>query len=137
MYRPPDHILIIFGASGDLTRRKLIPALRELQKLDLLPEKFAVLGIGRTTYSDESFREMISEHLEDPGEIVPLLHYISMDPEKEDAYEGLGAKLASMVSKRQMPANYIFYLATPPKLYGSVPVHLSNAGLTSESEGEW
>jgi len=48
MYKPTDHILVIFGASGDLTRRKLIPALRELQKIDLLPDKFAVLGIGRS-----------------------------------------------------------------------------------------
>ena len=60
MYKAGDHILIIFGASGDLTRRKLIPALRELQKLDLLPERFAVLGIGRSSYDDQSFREMIS-----------------------------------------------------------------------------
>ena len=65
MYKPPEHILIIFGASGDLTRRKLIPALQELQKLDLLPEKFAVLGIGRTAFDDASYRDMIANHLDD------------------------------------------------------------------------
>ncbi|MCK4749466.1 MAG: glucose-6-phosphate dehydrogenase, partial [Bacteroidales bacterium] len=137
MFKPPDHILIIFGASGDLTRRKLIPALRELQKLDLLPERFAVLGIGRTNYDDGSFREMISQHLEDPGEMLPLLYYQSMDPEKRQGYDSLGERLAGMAASRQMAPNYIFYLATPPGLYGIVPLHLSATGLTSEAEGHW
>ena len=77
MHKADDHILIIFGASGDLTRRKLIPALRELQKLDLLPDKFAVLGIGRSPYDDLSYRKMISEHHEDLEVLLPLLHYHS------------------------------------------------------------
>ncbi len=137
MHKPPDHILIIFGASGDLTRRKLIPALKELQKLELLPEKFAVLGIGRSRYTDETYREMISKTLEDPGEMLPLLHYLSMDPEDEEAYPRLVEVLTAMSSERQIPPNYIFYLATPPKLYGTIPVNLSRIGLTTETEDTW
>ncbi|TFH26860.1 MAG: glucose-6-phosphate dehydrogenase, partial [Bacteroidia bacterium] len=56
MQKTEDHILVIFGASGDLTRRKLIPALAELLKLELLPDHFAVLGIGRSKYDDSSYR---------------------------------------------------------------------------------
>jgi glucose-6-phosphate 1-dehydrogenase len=137
MDRAPDHILVIFGASGDLTRRKLIPALRELQKLDLLPEKFAVLGIGRSKYDDSSFREMVYNHLEDPGEIGSLLYYHSMDPEDGNAYGNLASGLTEMTSSRQMPSNYIFYLATPPKLYGIIPQHLCSAGLTGEGDDRW
>ncbi len=137
MYKPPEHILIIFGASGDLTRRKLIPALRELEKLDLLPEKFAVLGIGRTAYDDASYRDMISNHLDDPGEMLSKLHYHSMDPEDKDSYVGLTARLAEMTTTLQTDPNFIFYLATPPGLYATVPIFLSEAGLTREEDGIW
>ncbi|MEN8230036.1 MAG: glucose-6-phosphate dehydrogenase [Bacteroidota bacterium] len=137
MYKPSDHILIIFGASGDLTRRKLIPALRELQKLGLLPDKFAVLGIGRSGYNDESYREMISKTLEDPGEMLPLLHYLSLDSEDGEAYPRLAEHLTKMSSSLHMAPNYIFYLATPPTLYGTIPMNLSRVGLTRETEDTW
>ncbi len=133
MYKPQDHILIIFGASGDLTRRKLIPALSELQKLGLLPEKFAVLGIGRSAYDDESYRELISKHLEEPGEILPMLHYLAMDPEDEKLYPKLVEYLNNLSSTLQIAPNYIFYLATPPSLYNIIPLNLSSLGLTDET----
>jgi glucose-6-phosphate 1-dehydrogenase len=65
MKKPEPHILVIFGASGDLTKRKLIPALFELYEQHLLPEKFAVLGVSRTELSDPEFREKMSEFLPD------------------------------------------------------------------------
>ena len=135
--RPPDHILVIFGASGDLTRRKLIPALRELQKIDLLPQRFAVLGIGRSNYTDLTYREMISSHLEDPGEILPLLYYLSMDPEDKNAYPKLAARLQELGSQREIAENIIFYLATPPSLYATIPLFLSSKGLLTESGDNW
>ena len=57
MERPDNCIVVIFGASGDLTKRKLIPALFELYRQKLLPEKFGVLGAGRSKFSDEEFRD--------------------------------------------------------------------------------
>jgi glucose-6-phosphate 1-dehydrogenase len=137
MYKPSNHILVIFGASGDLTRRKLIPALGELQKLKLLPEKFAVLGIGRSKYDNASFREMISTHLEDPGKILPLLHYHSMDTASEEAYKVLSDKLEALTAELQMDPSYLFYLATPPSLYVSIPRFLCKAGLTREEKGNF
>jgi glucose-6-phosphate 1-dehydrogenase len=137
MYRPADHILVIFGASGDLTRRKLLPAVRELQKLNLLPEKFAVLGIGRTRYTDASFREMIAGQMEDADPVLPLLHYLTLDPAKDDAYKKLRQELEQLRHEKGVPDNYIFYLATPPALYGTIPISLADAGLTAEEEGGW
>jgi glucose-6-phosphate 1-dehydrogenase len=137
MYRPSNHILVIFGASGDLTRRKLIPAIGELKTLDLLPERFAVLGIGRTAYTDQSFREMISGHLEGQSGLLDQLYYHTMDPEREDAYGGLLERLTRITEDVGTDPNYIFYLATPPKLYGIIPCNLARVDLVSERSGHW
>jgi len=135
MHKPSDHILIIFGASGDLTRRKLIPALRELQKLELLPDNFAVLGIGRSHYDDQSYRKMISSHHDDLDEMLPMLHYYSMDPDSAPAYEGLARRLEQLSQEHKIDPSYLFYLATPPSLYEIVPRLLAGAGLTMEKDG--
>jgi glucose-6-phosphate 1-dehydrogenase len=135
MFRPDDHILIIFGASGDLTRRKLIPALRELQKLKLLPDNFAVLGIGRSSYNDQSFREMISAYHKDMDEMLPLLFYQSLDPASTQAYDMLASRLEQLSQDQKIKPSYLFYLATPPSLYETVPRLLSSAGLTREEDG--
>jgi glucose-6-phosphate 1-dehydrogenase len=127
--------MIIFGASGDLTRRKLVPALGELQKQGLLPDRFAVLGVGRSKFDDTTFREMISSHLDEPGEIVPLLYYHSMDTASEGEYKLLAQRLNQLSLQLQVTPSYIFYLATPPSLYGTIPRLLSCAGLTQEAEG--
>jgi len=80
---------------------------------------------------------MISSHLEDPGEILPLLHYHSMDPEEKGAYDQLAKKLEDLSSGSGIAPNYIFYLATPPKLYGTIPLYLSGTGLLTEGEEIW
>jgi len=137
MQKTENHILVIFGASGDLTRRKLIPALAELKKLELLPDRFAVLGIGRSKYDDGSYREMISKHLEDRSGMLPLLHYHTMDPEDESSYSRLAERLEQLSNELQIAPNYIFYLATPPSLYGTIPRLLCEVGLTREGEDRW
>jgi glucose-6-phosphate 1-dehydrogenase len=137
MYKPDNHILVIFGASGDLTSRKLIPALAELEKLDLLPESFGVLGIGRTPYDDPSFREKVSEHLKGDRKILGRLHYLSMDPSKEENYLSLADRLGELSESIGTGSNYIFYLATPPSLYDKVPAHLHKQGLLEEDHGSW
>ncbi len=135
MYKPANHILVIFGASGDLTRRKLIPALGELQKLGLLPEKFAVLGVGRSKFDDTSYRKMISSHLEKDDAMLPLLYYQSMDTKSEEDFGVLAKRLDEMSSELQIDPSYLFYLATPPSLYETIPRLLSKVGLTTEREG--
>lgn len=135
MYKPSNHILVIFGASGDLTRRKLIPALAELQKLGLLPERFAVLGVGRSKFDTKTYREMISTHLENPDAMLPLLYYHSMDTQSEEEYVDLARLLEKMTADLQIEPSYLFYLATPPSLYEVIPKFLSGAGLTRERKG--
>jgi len=137
MDRTQDHTLVIFGASGDLTRRKLVPALRELQKTGFLPVRFAVLGVGRSEYSDDTYREFIASNMEDSEEILPLLHYLSMDPAQEKNYKILKERLTGLSASSGIPPNFIFYLATPPSLYETIPLFLSKVGLTSETEGNW
>src|SRR5262245_10300421 len=64
----PPSVMVIFGASGDLTRRKLVPALHNLRRSGLLPDQFAVLGVARQPFTDEDFRKRINEQLADSAE---------------------------------------------------------------------
>ncbi len=144
METPGNHILVIFGASGDLARRKLIPALYALHVNRLLPEKFAVLGIGRSAYDTGSFRNYMDESLEefsddfhDDQQFLEKLDYLSIDPSVEDSYPLLAQKLEEIREGHSIPENYIFYLATPPSLYDVIPGYLAKNGLTSEHDGTW
>ena len=144
MKEPEDHILIIFGASGDLTSRKLMPALYNLFKEGLLPKRFAVLGAGRSTFSDESFRGKmevsLNEHgsrMKNDGDFFERLYYISLDTEDPSKYRPLKDKLEDIAGVHQISENYIFYLATPPSLYEIIPEGLNYLGLNRENDGNW
>ena len=145
MAKPQDQILIIFGASGDLAKRKLIPALFELQKLKLLPEKFAVLGIGRSPYDDQSFRDRMEESIKDKAgaeiemvnTFISKLHYHPMDPQNPEEYSAFRQRLDAIAKSEEIQENYIFYLATPPKLYFIIPEQLKKMGLSNEGNNNW
>ncbi len=133
--------MIIFGASGDLTKRKLMPALYSLYRDKRLTGDFSILGIGRTMYFDESYRSYILEELQlfvkaDEQEtglmssFVSHLYYLSMDPAVEEGYLLLRQHLVKL-TRQAIPDNLLFYLATPPSLYGVVPLHLKSAGLNT------
>lgn len=147
-------IMVIFGASGDLTRRKLMPALYSLYTGGRLPEGFSILGIGRTGYTDETYREYMHdalaplsattapnpEYVRDASSSSSAsvrtgaeafcnhLHYLSIDPAQTEGYTLLAHRLQEF-SGEQEPDNLLFYLATPPSLYGVIPLHLKTAGL--------
>ena len=144
MSAPENHILVIFGASGDLAKRKLIPALFALHKEKLLPEKFAILGVSRTSYEDESYRDYVikalqefTEDFKEDEEFISMVHYLSMDPSKTESYPALATKLADIRREKEIEERYIFYLATPPSLYKQIPEYLSKQGLTDESDQHW
>ncbi|MCS2307811.1 glucose-6-phosphate dehydrogenase [Bacteroides thetaiotaomicron] len=133
--------MIIFGASGDLTKRKLMPALYSLYRDKRLTGSFTVLGIGRTVYSDEDYRSYIlgelqqfvkaeEQNLELMSSFVSHLYYLPMDPAKVEGYSQLRERLVEL-TKEVDPDNLLFYLATPPSLYGVVPLHLKAAGLNT------
>jgi glucose-6-phosphate 1-dehydrogenase len=142
MKKPEPHILVIFGASGDLTKRKLIPALFELYEQHLLPEKFAVLGVSRTELTDPEFREKMSEFLPAPsrnGEqsrlFLETLFYQPLETSSSTGYPLLKARLEQLGNLLSIPANYIFYLSTPPLLYQVIPQMLAEIGLNDDSNG--
>lgn len=140
MNRPDNQILVIFGASGDLTSRKLIPAVYDLYMRKLLPEHFAVLGVGRTALTDQTFRDSLVEKLkgkepspDDLNEFLKKMHYLSLDTGKAEDYALLKARLTEIDSAVQTGGNYIFYLSTPPVLYPLIPRYLAMQGLNEEN----
>ncbi|MBN2485539.1 MAG: glucose-6-phosphate dehydrogenase [Bacteroidales bacterium] len=140
MTKAENHILVIFGASGDLTMRKLIPAVFELSEQKLLPEKFAVLGVGRTALSDNSFRAKMKESVtafsshakENKANLdnfIGKLHYTGINTSDIADYKLLKDKIEELAISLNIPCNIIYYLATPPSLYEIIPHHLYESGL--------
>ncbi|MDA3811948.1 MAG: glucose-6-phosphate dehydrogenase [Spirochaetaceae bacterium] len=131
-------ILVIFGASGDLTKRKLIPAMYDLKKRNQLPEKYIIVGVGRSDYNDDSFREKQKNEIEDSEtgfEFLNHLFYQQVDTSSVEDYKNLDNKLKELDKLFEIGGNYIFYLATPPRLYSVIPAHLSFYGLNKEDFG--
>jgi glucose-6-phosphate 1-dehydrogenase len=136
MQKPKNHIIVIFGASGDLSRRKLIPALYKLYKQDLMSEKFSILGLGRTELSDESFRNEMQNsfsQLFDNKELNPLftqnMYYNPLNYDQLDSYHMLKDRIHKWQEDLEGNADVLFYLATPPGLYGTIAEMLAIAGL--------
>jgi glucose-6-phosphate 1-dehydrogenase len=139
--------LIIFGASGDLAYRKLIPALWSLYAARTLPEPFVIIGTGRTEMSDEAFRDKMKEgvkqfaRLKVPNDNVwsrfaASLVYVAGDPTGPDLYARLRQALDDVEQRRGGPRNRLAYLSTPPSLYDDITTQLGKAGLAAE-EGGW
>ena len=146
MEKPNSCILVIFGASGDLTNRKLIPALYDLQIQKLLPDNFGILGIGRTPLSDDSFRAKMEDALfhaqlaknataDDKNSFINKIFYTAIDTASVDDYGKLAARLESLNTQLKTEGNYIYYLATPPSLYKTVAQNLAAFNL-HKSQGE-
>ena len=143
----PPCILVIFGASGDLTRRKLLPALYNLAEEKLLPDAFAVLGVARNQIPEDAFRAQMRERVaQSEGEPVAealwkrlgeRLHYMSGEFHDDLLYERLKVKLDDLDRRYETPGNYLFYLAVPPELFADVALHLTDVGLTRQQEGRW
>jgi glucose-6-phosphate 1-dehydrogenase len=137
--------MIIFGASGDLARRKLIPALWSLYAARTLPEPFAIVCTARTDMSDGEFRTRMREsvgefaRLQPPSEQVwerfaTALCYVSGDPSSPDLYPRLEGRLGEIEAKLGA-ANRLFYCATPPSLYDDIVEHLGTSGLAHSGKG--
>lgn len=125
-------VLIIFGASGDLTKRKLIPALYDLYKQNLLPEKFAVLGASRTFLSDEEFRQKVDEFLPNAPDVDKFKEKLYYQPVniKPSDFQKLDERLTEICTNNHIEKNFIFYLSTPPAMYEVIPELLFKTGLS-------
>ncbi|MAZ27272.1 MAG: glucose-6-phosphate dehydrogenase [Cytophagaceae bacterium] len=140
-------MLVIFGASGDLTARKLMPAIFNLYKEDHLPENLVVLGASRSDYSDEQFRNHVvnnSEFLKDDldkqdkkfiKDFADKIFYEDIGDSYDTDYKGLHKRIMDLNKEHGTENNFIFYLSTPPSLYETISKHLHDLKLTSENDG--
>lgn len=137
--------IVIFGASGDLTFRKLLPALFNLYKKKFLTENFFIIGCARTFYSKTDFREKCRNIFKDikQNEIVLLdnfigkIDYISGDYNSPKLYLELTAGINSLKQKISLGENIVFYMATPPDLYSIITEQLGKNNLISENNGSF
>ena len=138
-----NNCIVIFGASGDLTHRKLIPALYNLYKIGRLSENFSVLGVARSDLNDETFREKMREALIHNEETIPEtldafcshLYYQAVNTSDAQDYGKLVPRLDELHDKYQTCGNTLYYMSTPPSLYGVIPECLAAHGLNTEEYG--
>ncbi len=131
--------LVVFGASGDLSRRKLLVSLYHIFQRDLLGERFYLLGSGRKELSDEDFREMAGPAIQEAAGNVSAadlksflgrLYYVSGDYKDGSFYSDIKVKLDELDKKHKVDGTHIFYLAVPPFLYSTIVEHLGSSGLS-------
>ena len=146
MENPCNLVIVIFGASGDLTSRKLIPAIYSLKSQNLMPAKYVIVGVGRSIISSEEFREKMrkaifsnsEEKVTDSDLVSDFLQnafYHCMDSSSFESYNGLADYLKKTDARCDNCGNYIFYMATPPSMYEPIAVNLKKAGLTDQNCG--
>jgi glucose-6-phosphate 1-dehydrogenase len=138
--------VVIFGASGDLAKRKLIPALYRLVQERLLPAEFAIIGLGRTPMSDEEFREKMKASVAEFSEAKSVdeevwrsfaqgIRYLPSNISNADDYQKLGELLGEVDRERGTQGNRLFYLSTAPEFYAEAVSRLAAVGLTKQDEG--
>ena len=142
---PDPFCLVIFGASGDLARTKIMPALYRLERDKLVPKDFVVLGAARTKMNHTAFRSLMREEVKNtfPGEfdgsvwenISRRLFYAQVDYDQKNSFRGLKKKLVALEKRHETCGNRIFYLAVPPPVYEPVISNISSEGLSQEEKG--
>lgn len=135
-------VFVLFGAAGDLTKRKLVPALFNLVKAKLLPDDFAVMGVSVDDLSVDAFRDQVSEFLPsgDAGcrnWLRERLFYERGDFGDPATFSRLRERLAQVDAERHTQGNYLFYLATAPKFFAPIVQQLGTAGLSRQDSGRW
>jgi glucose-6-phosphate 1-dehydrogenase len=136
--------MVVFGATGDLTMRKLVPALYNLEKANLLPQDFAILGVAHDELSLDDFRKKATRFLqaEDHGteaweKFQKALHYERGDFADDAAYTRIAEALNTIDQQHGTSQNYLFYMATSPKFFCDIVHHLGKSGLSSQENGHW
>jgi glucose-6-phosphate 1-dehydrogenase len=136
--------VILFGASGDLAKRKVIPALYDLAQHNSLGSRYSIVGFSRTPMTDESFRTTIGEAAKTISEVGPIdpekwkdfasnLYYNAGDYADPKSYEELAKRLAALDAEKNLGGNRLFYLSTPPEVYQHIVEQLGRAGLNKSS----
>ncbi len=146
---PDPSILVLFGATGDLAHRKVIPALYQLWRTNLLPHEFVLLAIGRRPYDDDAFRAEIRKTLEKYSRVMPLdedatrsfvkqICYERLDFDDPKGFDKLTARLDELDKERGTRGNHLYYLATQPSQFADLVAQIGRVGLDHEHhDGGW
>ncbi len=139
--------MVVFGASGDLMRRKLLPALFNLHLHGLLPQQFALVGVSRKELTDEAFRTLMTESIErfctqalDRSaweDFRQRIRHCTGDLREGATHGRLGQVLSELAEERGTGENALFYLATPPDMFAPIVRLLGDSGLAREERGGW
>ncbi len=144
MKRPANQVIVIFGASGDLTKRKLVPSLFDLFVQNLLPEKFSIIGASRSELSNVQYRKIMKSGIVEFSqaretdrieEFLNLIFYQSVDAKLAKSFLALKERITKISKKLEIEENIIFYLSTPPSLYSVIPKNLAKVKLNNEKNG--
>src|SRR5256886_16106019 len=137
-------VMLLFGAAGDLTKRKLVPALFNLAKAKLLPQNFAVLGVSVDDLSLEQFRNQVTGFLPPEDHKIEAwnwfterLYYERGDFADPNTYSTLARRLADVDREHHTEGNYLFYLATAPKFFAPIVQQLGKVGLSNQDNAHW
>jgi glucose-6-phosphate 1-dehydrogenase len=140
---PDPGIMVIFGASGDLTKRKLLPALFHLEQSGLLPKKFAIVGVARRPLGDEFAKDMRAGIVEsgvdnnDPQleEFIKKVGYYALSFDDASHYAGLKSELDNIAQKNNIGPDRLFYLATAPEYFAPIVENLGAQGMANPEHG--
>jgi len=142
--KPKASVIFIFGGSGDLNQRKLTPALYNLFIDEWMPDNFAIIGLGRTKYSDEKFREHLSEGIQQFSrrkekngiwkDFSQRIAYMQMDAGDESAYKGIAERVKEYEKEWNTNPNVIFYLAVAPQLVPDIAKKLATVQLCGDTQ---
>jgi glucose-6-phosphate 1-dehydrogenase len=140
-------VFVIFGATGDLTKRLLMPALYNLLANKLLPDKFAIVGVSKEQISSADFRRQLGDEIKQFATIKvdpetwkwfdQRIAYMSGDFKDPATYQKLKTELEQADKLHGTPGNYLFYTAVSPSFFGEIVKQLAGAGLTKETGGHW
>jgi glucose-6-phosphate 1-dehydrogenase len=141
-------VVVIFGASGDLTKRKLVPALYRLTQERLLPAEFAIVGFARSPMSHDDFRAKMKDAIVTYSEAKTVdeavwqsfaqgIYYVAGDINNPESYRKMSALLDQIDRDRGTTGNRVLYLSTSPSLYGEAIKQLGDAGLAKPKEKSW
>ncbi|MEJ2544158.1 MAG: glucose-6-phosphate dehydrogenase [Calditrichaceae bacterium] len=148
MKKPESFIFVIFGGSGDLAKRKLVPALFHLYENDLLPDNFAIVGLGRKPYDDNTYRKKMADSIKtiiSPNELnkksldkfLPNIFYSVFNMDEIHSYKQLKNTLQKLDAELKTGQNILFYLATPPVFFKKAASGLQAENLHLESSKGW
>jgi glucose-6-phosphate 1-dehydrogenase len=148
--RVPDPcVLVLFGATGDLAHRKVVPAMYHLWRTNLLPHEFVLLAVGRREYDDDTFRAELKASLEEFSRVLPLdeaawrsfsqrIRYHRLDFDDAAGFDALGTTLDHIDETEGTRGDRLYYLATQPSQFAEIVAHLGRVGLDHERhDGGW